>query len=50
VDGGAADPDPPVGESQEIAWFSWPAAIERASDERLTALLAHLANDDSASD
>jgi 8-oxo-dGTP pyrophosphatase MutT (NUDIX family) len=43
VDGGDADPCPPEGESQEIAWFDWPAAIERASDARLTALLAHLA-------
>ena len=38
-----ADPDPPEGESQEIAWFDWPAAIERASDDRLTALLTTLA-------
>lgn len=43
VDGGVADPTPPKGESQEIGWFSWSAAIERASDDRLTALLAHLA-------
>ncbi len=42
VDGGEADPDPPAGESQEIAWFAWPAAIERASDDRLTTLLRHL--------
>lgn len=42
-DGGDADPDPPDGESQEIGWFEWPAAIERASDERLAALLTHLA-------
>lgn len=41
--GGDADPTPPEGESQEIAWFTWPAAIERASDDRLTALLRHLA-------
>ena len=26
VDGGDADPDPPAGESQEIAWFDWPDA------------------------
>ena len=45
VDGGAADPSPPAGESQEVAWFDWSAAIERASDERLTALLAHLAEE-----
>ena len=43
VDAGDVDPDPPEGESQEIAWFDWPAAIERASDDRLTALLRHLA-------
>jgi len=38
-----ADPAPPDGESQEIGWFDWPTAIERASDDRLTALLRHLA-------
>lgn len=38
-----SDPAPPDGESQEIDWFDWPAAIERASDDRLTALLRHLA-------
>lgn len=43
VDGGVADPAPPEGESQEIAWFEWPAAIERASDARLTSLLTTLA-------
>ena len=42
VDGGDADPDPPVGESQEIGWFAWPDAVERASDARLTALLEAL--------
>ena len=42
VFGGDADPDPPEGESQEIAWFDWPAAIEQASDDRLKALLGHL--------
>lgn len=42
VSGGTADPAPPEEESQEIAWFDWPAAIERASDERLSALLATL--------
>lgn len=30
VDGGHADPTPPAGESQEIGWFDWPAAIEVA--------------------
>ena len=43
VDGGDADPDPPTGESQEIGWFAWPDAVERASDERLKALLETLA-------
>jgi 8-oxo-dGTP pyrophosphatase MutT (NUDIX family) len=40
---GDTDPNPPEGESQEIAWFDWPSAIDRASDDRLTALLRHLA-------
>ena len=48
VDGGDADPAPPEDESQQIGWFDWPAAIERASDERLSALLAHLAADAAA--
>ena len=43
LDGGDADPCPPAGESQEIDWFDWPAAIERASDARLTNLLRTLA-------
>ena len=43
LDGGDADPCPPAGESQEIGWFDWPAAIERASDARLKSLLASLA-------
>ena len=30
IDGGTADPDPPDGESQQIGWFTWDAAIERA--------------------
>ena len=30
--GGDADPAPPVGESQEIAWFEWDAAVARAGD------------------
>jgi 8-oxo-dGTP pyrophosphatase MutT (NUDIX family) len=42
LDGGEADPCPPEGESQEIDWFDWPAAIERASDARLKSLLASL--------
>src|SRR6056297_2831273 len=28
VDGGDADPNPPEGESQEIEWLDWPAAID----------------------
>jgi 8-oxo-dGTP pyrophosphatase MutT (NUDIX family) len=43
LSGGDADPDPPEGESQEIGWFDWPAAIERAGDDRLKALLSTLA-------
>jgi len=42
ADGGAADPAPPEGESQEIAWFDWEAAVERADDERLKSLLRAL--------
>jgi 8-oxo-dGTP pyrophosphatase MutT (NUDIX family) len=42
VDGGVADPTPPEGESQQIAWFDGPDAIERASDDRLTSLLTTL--------
>jgi 8-oxo-dGTP pyrophosphatase MutT (NUDIX family) len=30
IDGGEADPDPPEGESQQIAWFAWDRAIELA--------------------
>lgn len=30
IDGGDADPAPPADESQEVDWFEWPAAIERA--------------------
>lgn len=44
VDGGAADPEPPAGESQDIGWFAWPDAVERASDDRLTSLLRHLSS------
>lgn len=43
VHGGDADPAPPEEESQEIAWFDWPSAVERASDDRLKTLLRHLA-------
>lgn len=42
VEGGTSDPDPPVGESQEIGWFEWPAAIERAGDDRLAGCLSAL--------
>lgn len=42
VHGGDADPDPPEGESQEIGWFPWDEAIERASDEQLRAALRSL--------
>jgi 8-oxo-dGTP pyrophosphatase MutT (NUDIX family) len=45
VDGGTADPSPGDGESQQIEWLNWDDAIERASDERLTALLASLKSD-----
>ena len=30
IDGGDADPAPPEGESQNIGWFEWDAAIDRA--------------------
>jgi 8-oxo-dGTP pyrophosphatase MutT (NUDIX family) len=42
VDGGSADPTPPADESQEVGWFDWDAAIERAGDERLKACLRSL--------
>lgn len=45
VDGGDGDPDPPAGESQEIGWFAWPDAAGRASDDRLSSLLRHLAKE-----
>ncbi len=44
VRAGAAEPGPPDGESQEIGWFDWDAAIERASDVRLTALFVDLSS------
>lgn len=40
VDGGEADPDPPPGESQQVAWFDWQQAIELADDGLSGALLA----------
>ena len=36
------DPRPPAGESQEIAWFDWDVAVDRADDERLKSLLRAL--------
>lgn len=42
LDGGDADPTPPEDESQEIGWFDWDAAIERAGDDRLKACLRSL--------
>lgn len=41
IDGGDADPDPPEGESQQIDWFTWEAAIDRA-DPGLRGLLQSL--------
>lgn len=40
---GDPDPAPPAGESQEVFWFAWPEAVERASDDRLKGLLGRLA-------
>jgi 8-oxo-dGTP pyrophosphatase MutT (NUDIX family) len=42
IDGGDADPNPPEGESQNIDWFEWGAAIARA-DPGLRGLLRSLA-------
>ena len=42
VDGGDADPAPPPDESQRVEWFDWSAAVGRAGDSRLAALLARL--------
>ncbi len=42
LDGGDADPAPPPDESQRVEWFGWAAAVKRAGDERLAALLARL--------
>lgn len=41
IDGGAADPAPPASESQEIDWFDWDAAVERA-DPGLEGILRSL--------
>jgi 8-oxo-dGTP pyrophosphatase MutT (NUDIX family) len=43
IDGGVADPDPPEGESQQIDWFGWGAAIDRA-DPGLRGILEFLRN------
>lgn len=40
LDGGAADPSPPAGESQEVAWFGWDDAIAVADAGLRGALLA----------
>ena len=40
-DGGDADPDPPEGESQEIGWYDWEAAVEQA-DPGLEGILRFL--------
>jgi 8-oxo-dGTP pyrophosphatase MutT (NUDIX family) len=40
-DGGDADPDPPEGESQEIGWYDWDAAVEQA-DPGLEGILRYL--------
>jgi len=42
VDGGDADPAPPPDESQRVEWFDWSAAVGRAGDPQLAALLARL--------
>ena len=42
VEAGDDDPQPPAGESQEIAWFEWEAAVDRADDDRLKSLLRAL--------
>jgi 8-oxo-dGTP pyrophosphatase MutT (NUDIX family) len=42
LDGGDAEPAPPADESQEIGWFDWDAAIQRAGDDRLKACLRAL--------
>ena len=41
IDGGDADPAPPEGESQQIGWFEWSAAIDRA-DPGLRGILEFL--------
>ncbi len=41
IEGGDADPDPPEEESQQIDWFEWDAAIDRA-DPGLRGILESL--------
>jgi len=43
AEGGSADPAPPAGESQEVGWFDWPAAIAIA-DVGLRGALTMLAD------
>jgi hypothetical protein len=40
LDGGDADPCPPEGESQDVEWFDWDAAIGRADPGLRGALVA----------
>ncbi len=40
LEAGDDDPDPPPEESQEVGWFDWPEAIERADDGLRGALRA----------
>jgi 8-oxo-dGTP pyrophosphatase MutT (NUDIX family) len=42
IAGGSDDPAPPEGESQQIGWFTWEAALERA-DPGLRGILLELA-------
>ena len=43
VDGdGDADPDPPADESQDVAWFAWSTALERA-EPRMAGIISVLA-------
>jgi len=39
---GEPDPSPPAGESQQVAWFSWDAAVEVA-EPAMAAIIHHLA-------
>ena len=42
VEAGERDPHPPEGESQEVDWFDWDAAVAQADDARLKSLLRNL--------